>query len=69
MDESLKWTESKIKQSSHRKGYWHHVSLFMTQLTGIAEGYHHVMKGIMFMTQLTGIAEGYHHVIKVIIID
>ncbi|XP_023343300.1 putative phospholipase B-like 2 isoform X2 [Eurytemora carolleeae] len=44
LDESLKWTESKIKQSSHRKGYWHHVSLFMTQLTGIAEGYHHVMK-------------------------
>ncbi|XP_023326751.1 putative phospholipase B-like 2 isoform X2 [Eurytemora carolleeae] len=44
LDESLKWIESKIKQSSHRKGYWHHVSLFMTQLTGIAEGYHHVMK-------------------------
>jgi hypothetical protein len=45
LDESLKWTESKVKQSGHRKGYWHHVSLFLTQLTGLAEGYHHAMQG------------------------
>ena len=43
--------------------------MFMTQLTGLVEGYNLVMKGIMFMTQLTGLVEGYHHVMKGIIID
>jgi len=42
---SLDWMREKIKFHGDNSPYWHQVSLFLSQLTGIQLGYSHAMKG------------------------
>jgi len=45
LDDNLAWVARKTKFHSKERAYWHQVSLFMIQLTGIVEGYNAAMKG------------------------
>jgi len=45
VDESLVWTRKKIRQHKKKSAYWHQVSLFLDQMSGISHGYQVAMKG------------------------
>jgi len=44
LNESLVWMEEKAAYHGKTRPYWHHVSLFIAQMTGIVEGYNVAMK-------------------------
>jgi len=45
IDESLVWTRGKIRKHATKSAYWHQISLFLDQMSGLAHGYQTAMKG------------------------